>query len=305
MDRHGKIDSGAGRNSYAPIGQEMAPSLARLIASANLRTFYEDPENLSEILDLISQIIAAKSIELLSIDVFDTALLRATSPELDRFWTHSKLFQQIISGSDAGANIDPEDILLARLITARAAYGMQRDPEADGDPSLNAIANAVCTLLNRPDLAARYIQTELECEIENVSLNPLVTALEERFPSLPIVFLSDMYLDSSQIGRIFSALKASEKRPRIFSSADGHGSKAAGALFGHVARTMHVAPGHALHIGDNLEDDYRSAKRSGWNALYLPLPGEELDTRRDCFAETLARIPVLESGFRQECRFTP
>ena len=114
-----------------------------------------------------------------------------------------------------------------------------------------------------------------------------------------------MYIDSRRIGHILKAKLPSDPLPAIFSSADGQGSKSAGGLFDHVAGLSGVEPDNALHIGDNLEHDYRGARRRGWHALHLPLPDAELRKRRNSFAGTRSEIIALDGGFRHECGFTP
>ena len=305
MDRHGKIDSDAEQGNSAPIEHALAPYLTIQKAAVGLRSFYGNPANRAEILEAIARIVSAHKITLLSIDVFDTALLRSQGSELGRFWSLSKRFQETLPASATGPNLAAEDALLVRIAAMRATYGMQLHSPLGGDPSLDDIAGTVCTLLGRPDLTEHYVRTELECETEDVALNPLIPEIRERFPSLRTVFLSDMYLDSQRIGRILAEKSHSRARPSVYSSADGHGSKIGGGLFDHVARTLRVKPNHALHIGDHLEHDYRGAKRRGWHALHLPLPDEELRERRTRFAETRAAIIALDGGFGHECGFAP
>ncbi len=307
MDGHGKIDSDAERergNSAFTV-HALEPYLSIQKAATGLRSFYADPANRAQILEAIGRIIAAHKITLLSIDVFDTALLRSQGSELGRFWSLSKRFHESIPECHTGPDLTAEDALLVRIAAMRATYGMQRQSVIGCDPSHDDIAGTVCSLLSRPDLTEHYAQTEVECEIEDVSLNPLIPEIRERFPSLRTVFLSDMYLDSLQIGHILAAKNHSGYRPRIYSSADGNGSKIGGGLFDHVARTLGVQPNRALHIGDHLEHDYRGAKRLGWHALHLPLPDKEFHERRTRFTETLAEVTALDGGFAHECRFTP
>jgi beta-phosphoglucomutase-like phosphatase (HAD superfamily) len=305
MDGHGKIDSASERRNSAPTEQALAPYLTVQKAAAGLRSFYGDPVNRAQLLEEISRVVSAHKITLLSIDVFDTALLRSPGSELGRFWCLSKRFHETLPASANGSDPSAEDAMLVRIAAMRAAYGMQRHSVIGSDPSHDEIAGTVCSLLNRPDLTEHYVRTELECEIEDVTLNPLIPEIRERFPSLRTVFLSDMYLDSRRIGRILATKSDTSYRPKVYSSADGHGSKIGGGLFDHVAKTLLVKPNHALHIGDHLEHDYRGAKRRGWHALHLPLPDEELRERRTRFAGTRAEIIALDGGFSHECRFAP
>lgn len=305
MDGHGKIDSHAERRNSASTEHALAPYLTVQKAATSLRSFYGDPANRSLILEAIDRIVSTFKITLLSIDVFDTALLRSPESELGRFWSLSKRFHETLPAGATGPDIAAEDALLVRIAAMHSTYGMQRYSDVGSDPSHDDITGTVCSLLNRTDLTEHYAETELECEIEDVSLNPLIPEIKEHFPTLRTVFLSDMYLDSQRIERILTAKIRSKNRPEVYSSADGHGSKIGGGLFDHVARSLGVKPDRALHIGDHLEHDYRGAKRRGWHALHLPLPDNELRERRIRFAETRAEISALDGGFGHECGFAP
>lgn len=305
MDGHGKIDSDVGLGNFVPAEYELAPYLARLKAAEGLLSFYGNPDHRAELLDTIDRVVSSHSVALLSIDVFDTALLRSTRSELGRFWSLSKRLQSTRPIASSAPESGAEDALIARIAAMRATYGMRRYAPLGGDPTLDTIAGTVCSLLNRPDLKEHYVRTELECETADVTLNPLIAEISERFPTLRTIFLSDMYLDSRQIGEILKAKSQNRSHPTIFSSADGHGSKIGGGLFDHVARTLRIEPKRALHIGDDLEHDYRAAKRCGWQALYLPLPDQELHERRLRFTETCTEIDGLDGGFGHEFRFTP
>ena len=306
MNWQGTLGSDREQTSLASSEYAFNPYLSNQKSAEGLRPFYDDPANRAQLIEAMDRMISAHRIALLSIDVFDTALLRSPGSELGRFWSLSKRFHMALLKGPAGPDVTAEDVLLARITAMRAAYAMQRHSIDGRDPRLDDIARTVCALLNRPDLTGLYLQTELDCEIRDVSLNPLIPEIRKRFPSLRIVFLSDMYIDSRRIGRILKAKLPSASLPVIFSSADGQGSKSAGGLFDHVARLSGVKPGNALHIGDNLEHDYRGAKRRGWHALYLPLPDAERRNRRNSFARIRSEIiawmvaSAMNAGLRHD-----
>ncbi|WP_420403778.1 hypothetical protein [Nisaea sp.] len=270
-----------------------------------MRSFYTASNGCGALLDTIAECVTDHRISLLSIDIFDTALLRRQRSELARFRTAAARFHRIVSETEGDPGFSAIDAFLARIAAARAAYGMNRPHMEGGDPTFAEIAKTVCALLQRPDLEKAYIENELASEIADVQVNPLLGALRRRFPTLRTVFLTDTYLEGHRVRRIFSATRRTGGRPKILSSADGFGSKAAGTLFAHAEQTFRVPPERALHIGDNLESDYLSPKRRGWQALHVPLPPAELAARRNSFEEISRGGRGLPAGFRRDIAFVP
>lgn len=297
MDGHGKI----GRKRAAPLVAGPPPYLEALRKSAGLRSFYKSSGNCAALLETISECVTEHRISLLSVDIFDTALMRGPRSELARFRTAAERFHRIVRDMDGDPGFSVDDAFLARIAAAKAAYRMYRRQNAGGDPAFGEIAKTVSALLRRPDLEAHYIDSELATEIAEVELNPLLAALRHRFPKLRTIFLTDTYLEGPRVRRILTAALGTRMRPTVLSSADGFGSKAAGTLFAHAERTFRVEAGRALHIGDNLETDYLGPKRRGWHALHLPLPEAEIAARRASFEVSASTL----DGFSKDIDFVP
>jgi len=297
MDRHGKI----GGKRADPLVAGPPPYLEALRKSAGLRSFYRSSGNCAALLETIAEYVTGHRISLLSIDIFDTALLRGRRAELARFRTAAERFHRIVSEMDGDPGFSVDDAFLARIAAARAAYGMNRRRRSGGDPAFAGIAKTVSALLRRPDLTPHYIDSELASEAAEVAPNPLLAALRQRFPKLRTIFLTDTYLEGPQVRRIFSRAQGTRMRPAVLSSADGFGSKAAGTLFAHAERAFRVEAERALHIGDNLETDYLSPKRRGWHALHLPLPEAEIAARRASFEAAARGL----NGFSKDIDFVP
>jgi hypothetical protein len=301
MDGHGKI----GGKRAEPLVAGPPPYLEALRANAGLRSFYSSPEDRAALLDAIAEKVTEHRITLLSIDIFDTALLRRQRSELARFRCAAERFHRTVFETGGTPDFSIEDALLARIAAARAAYSVNGSKAEGGDPAFREIAKTVCSLLRRPELTRLYIESELASEIDDVQVNPLLEAVRSRFPALRTIFLTDTYLEGPQVRKIFSAAHGKVRRPTILSSADGFGSKAAGTLFAHAERTFQVPPKRALHIGDNLETDYLSPKRRGWQALHVPLPVAELTARRTSFERIFRGGRGLPTAFRRDIAFAP
>ena len=152
MNWQGTIDSDTEQASSAPPAYALTPYLITQKSAEGLRPFYDDPANRAQLIEAMDRMISAHRIALLSIDVFDTALLRSPGSELGRFWSLSKRFHEALLKGPTGPDVTAEDALLARITAMRAAYAMQRHSIGGRDPGLDDIARTVCALLNRPDL---------------------------------------------------------------------------------------------------------------------------------------------------------
>lgn len=299
MDRHGDI----GRTRATPRIEGPPPYLAALEQSPSTQSFYDNRGSWDPAFQTLSEAVATKRIALISIDVFDTTLLRDQCAEAERFQRASERFVQTVGPTGAGPHFSSGDALAARIIAAKAAYRMQHDGARNVDPGFTRIAATVCHLLGRPDLLSDYIENEIAAEIANTRLNPLIARVIERFEDIPTVFLSDMYLEGHRIRDILAAKIGGYSTPTVFSSADGVGSKASGALFKHVEQIFGVPPDQTLHIGDDLETDYLGAKRAGWQGFHLPLPVPEVEARRA--SHDRAWNGPVAAGLANDIAFTP
>lgn len=224
----------------------------------------------------VEKIIASNDIEVLSFDVFDTALLRGTQCEARRFYEVSRNFAAQEQGFSAA------DAFISRVEAARAAYGiagMAGDGTREG--RFATIASLVCDQLLVPDRVQQYVDVEVEYEKKALVANPLVKKILQDYPHLRVVFISDMYLEHETIGAI---LADAYGKVDIYSSADGKGSKRSGGLFEHVAKETGLGLDKFLHFGDSLEGDFRAIRKLGGHSIYLPLPDSERKTREACYA---------------------
>jgi FMN phosphatase YigB (HAD superfamily) len=248
------------------------------------RKLYANNEFCSKFANQIEEIVREKRIKVLSFDVFDTVLLRPPRSELGRFYDISVQFSK-------RSKCDENEALLARLFAARGAYQIGTvagDGTREGDYS--SISRTTCEILNKKSDVVAYRNVEFSYEKSTLTPNPLVSKILKNHPKLQVVFLSDMYFDSVQIQKL------SEKhyglRPKIFSSAEGYGSKRLGGLYHHVSKTCGYAPNDFLHLGDNFHSDFQQALRAGWASFHLPLPNSEITQRKMCYQQLLSDLKI-------------
>lgn len=253
--------------------------LAHLYDASSLRAFYLDTANRQAVLHILDEMHAQNPIRLLSIDVFDTALLRETKSEAERFMEASMRFVEQCSKKIKPVPFDADDAFMARVMAAKSAYALAPLRHGNREGVLDDVAAATCDLLGCPKLKSDYVDNELAYELAATQLNPLVADISRKFPGLEVVYVSDMYLTRGQIQALLCR-PTYPGQPKVFSSADGYGSKRTGQVFRRVeSATGHNGPG-IVHMGDSLLSDYQMPIVHGWRALHLPLPEGELAKRR-------------------------
>ncbi|MBI2240493.1 MAG: hypothetical protein HYU59_06770 [Magnetospirillum gryphiswaldense] len=209
------------------------------------------------------------TIQALSVDVYDTLLMRGTRPEILRF------------GDIAAAQ---DRALRSRGMTSpgQAALWRQR---VEARAQLYAAANAggpeVCHTALLAELARR-------CHLPAAALSPLRQAelayergvvrpnhaLADRIvrwaKDRPVTLLSDMYLEQADLAAILAHhLPQLAAVPLVVSSTAG-ASKRRGDLFGHLTAHLGVAPSAVLHVGDDVFSDGEQARRAGLRVMILP-----------------------------------
>lgn len=236
---------------------------------------------------LVTELIAlaaGQSPAVVSVDIFDTLLLRNNKCEARRYWEMSDLIRQ---GLDARAQtgIATGDLFLARYLAMGAGY---RCGESIGECREGQILHVLATqieLLGLPsDLAPAFLEIELQYEARNLTANDfLLAAIAMSFGSVPIVGISDMYLSAEHIGSLVERVFAGRCRPKaIFSSADLILNKRSGRAYRAIAEKLRCDVAEMIHIGDNDRADVLQARRAGVKALLFPVTAtERLERRRD------------------------
>lgn len=210
---------------------------------------------------------------LLSLDVFDTVLLRNEKSEIRRFYEMAGRFVARAC-TDQGSCCEAKGVLVARLLCADIAYRFGTSVAGCREGELEEIHLGMVRALGLPEaLAAEFTRIELDYEVENLEPNPAIVPMlgAARDAGLDVVLISDMYMGSRHILKLLDAhFPGTFGSAQVYSSGDLKVSKRSGLLFDHVASCRKVAPQQALHVGDNLESDYKRARGAGWQALYWP-----------------------------------
>ena len=211
---------------------------------------------------------ATGNIRALSVDVFDTLLLRDACPELVRFRRISCEQARILAMQGLGDG-DGNSLYRARLRVHKRAYDQVR-AEGIGEVRHRDILTALCAETGLPVSAVPLLaEAEWQAEVATLRLHRRLALLLSQ-TGLPVVLASDMYWPEEAVGRALCRLCPSlAQAPRFVSSGLGV-TKRRGDLYPLLSRTLGLDPSTILHMGDNWSADVVQARAAGMQALWLP-----------------------------------
>ncbi|MBQ8165692.1 MAG: HAD hydrolase-like protein [Lachnospiraceae bacterium] len=155
----------------------------------------------------------------------------------------------------------PMDFKKVRMTAEKSAY------LKCAEPTLDDIYQNISNLCGDLD---RIKDIEIETECENVYVNEEVLELIKMAESkgIKLVLTSDMYLNKNQICKVLiSAGVPIDIFDEIFVSCEYGISKSNGDLYNVILEKLNVKADEILHLGDNYNSDYVSARKKdiiGW-----------------------------------------
>lgn len=218
----------------------------------------------------------------ITIDIFDTLLMRRNRAEQWHFWQFSKQATGVLQKN----KIDCSALLYFSLrnyynqVLRKANLDLGYDHEA----SLDSVNAAIITELidrkkikltpaKQKDLCKKLAQAEIQFEHEHLFVNKrLIATLKHS--KLPVYFLTDMYLESGQIRQLLNKFGLDYNG---VSSADHLHGKSSGRSFARLCDkfpTVQVATN--LHIGDHRQADIAVPEGMGMVVFWLNLPFHRL-----------------------------
>jgi FMN phosphatase YigB (HAD superfamily) len=200
-------------------------------------------------------------IRLLSLDVFDTALIRDVCQPSHVF---CRVQRALARGGQAirdfaGLRLKAEE--LARQV----ALHTQRQDEV----SLDAIYRQLRAMTQLPlELIETAREAEIEAELACVRADPDILALyqEAARQGVPVVFLSDMYLPEAVIGRMLVSCGYAGCF-EVFASSGRLVTKSGGGLYRLALETFELHPSKMLHAGDDPHADVAVPEALGIRTL--------------------------------------
>lgn len=245
--------------------------------------------------------IAAKDIgsdnALISVDIFDTLLLRDSTSEIKRFSLiaeeQCKYLNQIY-----GTNLTRQDLLAARLSGTKISYRASNIVNGCREGSINDIYKVAARALGLPHGAAQeLVQLEIDHEKRVLTLNTGLLNLLREYKSKGVrcIMISDMYLHASHIKELVAALIPDylDIFDEVYSSADSTVSKASQKIFPLIGEILNVSPEKWLHMGDAIKGDYSSPLAQKMKSIYLPIPLEIREERDICEKQFIAELSEI------------
>ncbi|MBQ7695854.1 MAG: class I SAM-dependent methyltransferase [Lentisphaeria bacterium] len=234
-------------------------------------------------LNAARQLLDSGAIAVLSLDIFDTLLLRDRTAELERFAGTAKC------QASRFPRFSPRELYDARALAHRLAY--QSVPPVQGcrEASAERIFTIMARILGLPaDAIPALMEEELKYESAHLRPDPVILDLAKtaRGRGIPVIAVSDMYWGGRDLSSLLERLLPAGQMPqKVYSSSDFGVSKASGMLFDHVLRELGCAPEALLHLGDDFQADFLSPfVRHGIRSVWLP--GSSLRNRYRKFKQS-------------------
>ncbi len=255
----------------------------------------------------------AERVKVLSLDVFDTVLLRDSTSELARFDETAFRYLRRNLSIPRSLISPPAAAVLARVHAAADAYQMAPPVRALGPGGVTTwssearYADITLQLVRRMGVedywwkmaTLGWRSAELEVETNRLERSPMMEEVIEHAArhGTKVILVSDMYLEGDTIAGLVEGTGVDMTCiDRVVSSADRGLTKRSGTIFPELAREMGVEPGEMLHAGDNLHSDYRQPMRCGLQVQHLPIPARLRRLRMQSHRETCRRLFETEDA---------
>jgi predicted HAD superfamily hydrolase len=207
--------------------------------------------------------------DVISLDVFDTLVLRAVSAPTDVF---ALVKLTLLASRDALFHPEVmQTFPTLRVRAERIARSEKLDRQGSSEVTFDEIYATFAALSGAtPDLVSLFKQTELDLETRLAYPNPLAKRIWSAAlaANKKVVFCSDMYLPGDFVASLLHKCGC-DRYDGIYVSCEHGCTKHDGTLFAYVARELGVPLDRILHIGDNKTSDFIRAKHAGCGAIHL------------------------------------
>lgn len=203
------------------------------------------------------------AVDVVSFDIFDTALLRYVDHPVDVFF---HLAQHPAFKAHRFEKPISRQRIEAESIARKMVFGII----ASGEVNLLEIYQVFCDLngISR-ESAEGFVAAEEEIELDLcIACRPIQRLAEEASSSgKRILFVSDTYHTADFLLRLLRNVGYKVEPKDIFASSIARKAKQSGDLFPEVLATVGIAPERVLHLGDHPTSDYVKALSAGINAI--------------------------------------
>jgi FMN phosphatase YigB (HAD superfamily) len=222
------------------------------------------PPALEPLLDAVST--HWDQVDIVSFDVFDTALLRRVQGPRDVFlFLHDRPPFTALKRSS-------HDVAVLRMFAEDQARREGFAQRGSAEVTLTEIYTSLATATGLPQaLVPQMVEAERDVERAVCVTHPVLHALYRRAKAdgKTVWFVSDTYHEPEFLRELLvqTGYDASD---RVVASCEHRASKGEGSLFARALGA--VPPGRVLHIGDNAHSDGTRAAAAGLRAVVHPFP---------------------------------
>jgi FMN phosphatase YigB (HAD superfamily) len=211
---------------------------------------------------------------LVSVDVFDTLLLRGTEPDLTRHRRFAKLAARRLA--EAGcADLDWRAIVQSRQQSTRAACSLALLFSGREDVPARTILGLVSNGLGLADEGTDILlQADYDIDLLHVRLNqPLALYLRQlRAEGYRVVLSSDTNYESDRLRALLHDKGATGAFDGIRTSADYGATKHSGSLFVQLMAEEGKTARQIVHVGDDPRTDWQTPRRLGIHTVHVERP---------------------------------
>ncbi len=212
-----------------------------------------------ELMQAVSRLAAR---DVLSLDVFDTALLRVLRQPKDLFAFIEPDVRALLG--------KPEFPFVQARVAAERVARERHVAGACEDVTLRQIYGVWAEVAGVAWAdAERAMELEKLAERHLCVANPIVKEAAQAAirKGVRVVFVSDMYLSADVVRDLLVA--NGYEAPEVFVSADAGKTKHSGALFDEVIGKLGCPPERVFHVGDHPESDHRRPAGMGIRTLFV------------------------------------
>lgn len=218
-----------------------------------------------------------------TLDIFDTFLLRNSKPEWLRFFETAKLHANFFR--EQGYNFSTECLFAARLTAHKIAYRTAPLVGKYRDASIHQIFRIFLNYIGldaHDSTIHELIDLELSYEKKNLTINKMLLNIANKFHKggVKIFFLSDMYFQKNHIEILIQHFIRQKFYKDIYVSSEFSATKLSGILFRIFFDREKIRPQSVLHLGDNVVSDIIRPKELGIYTIHTPRPRLQLFLRQ-------------------------
>jgi FMN phosphatase YigB (HAD superfamily) len=206
-------------------------------------------------------------VQALSLDVFDTLLMRRVPRPTDVFL---HLGQQLRADGELPDSLAPQAFAELRERAEVMARDRAQQRGFGAEVSIEEIYRELPDFLTLAPRERTLIEHELLVEAALTFPNPDVLTLAQASLALglTVALISDTYFSPMQIRQLVENSGLRDRGLRIFTSSERRSSKSE-HLFDLVLDELDLLPSELLHVGDNRISDVESASRLGIATVHL------------------------------------